>query len=155
MQKQKEMHKNRYETPYWWWNDTVMSIFLLRFALFFYIDIIVLVISSEQVTIYFYTYQRWHSEYLNRQSGYGYTPLMVIINEVLLQLLKVLKRKYQSWYQWDNPSEGGAVSMLAAFTLVNSSAKSLLNSVSMSMLQKISSWTILRAPAREGQKGTT
>lgn len=76
-----------------------MSIFLLRFALFFYIDIIVLVISSEQVTIYFYTYQRWHSEYLNRQSGYGYTPLMVIINEVLLQLLKVLKRKYQSWYQ--------------------------------------------------------
>lgn len=37
--------------------------------------------------------------------------------------------------------------MSAAFTLVNSSAKSLLKSVSMSMLQKISSWTILRAPA--------
>lgn len=129
--------------------------FSITFCFIFYLDIIVLVISSEQVTIYFYTYQRWHSEYLNRQSGYGYTPLMVIINEVLLQLLKVLKRKYQSWYQSDNPSEGGAVSMSAVFTLVNSSAKSLLNSVSMSMLQKISSWTILRAPARDGQKGTT
>lgn len=44
------------------------------------------------------TYQCGHSEYLDRQSGYGYTPLMVIINEVLLQLFKVLKRKYHFWY---------------------------------------------------------
>lgn len=54
-----------------------------------------------EVTIHFskvntelITYQRWHSEYLNGESGYGYTPLMVIINEVLLQLLKVLQWKY-------------------------------------------------------------
>lgn len=38
------------------------------------------------------TYQCGYSEYLNRQSSDGYTPLMVIIYEVLLQLLKVLKR---------------------------------------------------------------
>lgn len=44
------------------------------------------------------------------------------------------------------------LSMSAVFTLVNSSAKSLLKSVSMSMLQKISSWTILRAPAVRGKK---
>lgn len=37
-------------------------------------------------------YQRGYSEDLNRQSGDGYTPIMVIMDKVLLQLLKVLKR---------------------------------------------------------------
>lgn len=41
------------------------------------------------------TCQCGYSEDLNRQSCDGYTPLMIIKNEVLLQLLIVLKR--QSW----------------------------------------------------------
>lgn len=39
------------------------------------------------------THQCGHSEDLNRQSSDGYTPLMVIIDEVLLQLLVVLQRQ--------------------------------------------------------------
>lgn len=44
------------------------------------------------------TYQRGHSEYLNRQSDDGYAPVMVIIYEVLLQLFKVLKS--QRWHKF-------------------------------------------------------